>query len=227
MKYYILIVFALLFAITGRAQIDSRNNSLAIPAVETNDSIQDNELDIKPITPKLDNQVGKKDAPKPEELPKAKRKAFTIVKENKYGNPAELFDKQLKESLKLRADYERRNNGSKSDQFLGETITIAKRVNIIYRDHQYPDGDLIRVLVNGKVAQSRVLLTSGYKGFFLNLKPGVNKIDFEALNQGTSGPNTAEFKVLDDQGVVISTNQWNLATGVKATLMVVKAEEED
>jgi hypothetical protein len=31
-----------------------------------------------------------------------------------------------------------------------------------------------------------------------------NKIDFEALNQGSSGPNTAEFKVYDDKGSLIS-----------------------
>ena len=51
---------------------------------------------------------------------------------------------------------------------------------------------------------------------------GFNKIDFEALNQGTAGPNTAEFRVYDDQGLLVSANQWNLATGFKATIIIVK-----
>ena len=48
------------------------------------------------------------------------------------------------------------------------------------------------------------------------------KIDFEALNQGTSGPNTAEFRVYDDKGTLVSASQWNLGTGFKATILLVK-----
>ena len=55
----------------------------------------------------------------------------------------------------------------------------------------------------------------------LNLMVGFNKIDV-ALNQGTSGPNTAEVRVFDDQGNLIGSNRWNLATGVKATYIIVK-----
>jgi hypothetical protein len=56
----------------------------------------------------------------------------------------------------------------------------------------------------------------------ITLKSGFNKIEFEAINQGTSGPNTAEFQVYDDKGVQVSSNQWNLATGFKASIIVVK-----
>ena len=54
------------------------------------------------------------------------------------------------------------------------------------------------------------------------LKNGFNKIDIEAINQGSSGPNTAEFQVFDDKGASISANQWNLSTGFKATIVIVK-----
>ena len=60
------------------------------------------------------------------------------------------------------------------------------------------------------------------KGFEIVLEKGFNKIDFEALNQGSSGPNTAEFKVYDDKGSLISASQWNLGTGFKATIILVK-----
>jgi hypothetical protein len=67
-----------------------------------------------------------------------------------------------------------------------------------------------------------VNLDSDYKGFDIVLEKGFNKIDFEALNQGTSGPNTAQFQVFDDKGALISSSQWNLGTGFKATIILVK-----
>jgi hypothetical protein len=54
------------------------------------------------------------------------------------------------------------------------------------------------------------------------LVSGFNKIDFTALNQGSSGPNTAELRVYDDNNNMISSNQWNLSTGATATFIVVK-----
>ena len=51
---------------------------------------------------------------------------------------------------------------------------------------------------------------------------GFNKIDFIALNQGSSGPNTAEVRVYNENGDLVSANQWNLATGVRATYILVK-----
>jgi hypothetical protein len=56
----------------------------------------------------------------------------------------------------------------------------------------------------------------------LGLIKGFNKVDFEAINQGESGPNTAEFQVYDDKGQLISANQWNLATGFKASIILIK-----
>ena len=50
----------------------------------------------------------------------------------------------------------------------------------------------------------------------------MNKIVIKALNQGTSGPNTAAFKVFNANGSLISSNEWNLATGAKATLVIAK-----
>ena len=56
----------------------------------------------------------------------------------------------------------------------------------------------------------------------MDLVKGVNKIDFEALNEGSASPNTAEFKIYDEKGKVISSNQWNLGTGYKGTVVIVK-----
>ena len=133
-----------------------------------------------------------------------------------------MYQKSLKKNLRIRAEAETIQYGSTTNQFLGDFETSAKFVNIVYRDHEYFDGDRIRVYYNDDVIERNILLENQYKGFKLNLKEGFNKIDFQALNQGTSGPNTAEFQVMDDKGVIISSNQWNLATGVKATIVFVK-----
>ena len=76
---------------------------------------------------------------------------------------------------------------------------------------------------NGAVAKSYCDIVEGnYQTFQLDLIKGFNKIDFEALNQGLYGPNTAQFQVYDDKSELISSNQWNLATGFKATIIIFK-----
>jgi len=108
------------------------------------------------------------------------------------------------------------------DQYLGEVKTGSKFVSVKYRDHEYVDGDLIRIYVNKDIVQSSVYLGGSFSGFTLTLVEGVNEIVFEALNQGTSGPNTAELHVYDDNGTIISAREWNLLTGNRATIKVIK-----
>ncbi|GEQ86370.1 hypothetical protein ULMS_18780 [Patiriisocius marinistellae] len=108
------------------------------------------------------------------------------------------------------------------DQVLGQIDTGTSYVNVVYRDHQSVDGDRIRVYVNDDIVQSDISLDGTFRGFDLTLEPGENVIDFQALNQGDSGPNTAELHVYDDKGTLISKNEWNLLTGRKATIVVYK-----
>lgn len=110
----------------------------------------------------------------------------------------------------------------KIDQDLGSFRTSSNSVNIICRDFQYPDGDRVTILVNGVPVVYNILLKQSYQKFNIPLEVGINKIAFEALNQGTSGPNTAAFKVYNDAGMLISSNEWNLATGAKATIVIAK-----
>ena len=79
-----------------------------------------------------------------------------------------------------------------------------------------------RIYINDILIQSNILLEGDFQQFEISLKKGFNKIDIEAINQGTSGPNTAEFQVYDEKGGLISQNQWNLATGYKASIVVVR-----
>jgi hypothetical protein len=108
------------------------------------------------------------------------------------------------------------------NQDLGIFKTSSKMVNVKYRDGAYVDGDKIRIYVNYKVLEYETLLDESYKGLEINLEKGVNRIDFEALNEGFAAPNTAEFQVYDDQGKLISSSQWNIGSGYKATIIIEK-----
>jgi hypothetical protein len=108
------------------------------------------------------------------------------------------------------------------DSFLGEFRTPASVVKISCRDHEYPDGDRVRIWLNDRVIINTVYLGSEYQAIIMDLKEGINKIEIEALNQGDSGPNTAQFTIVDDKGSVITDNKWNLTTGVKAKLVIVR-----
>ncbi|WP_340073732.1 hypothetical protein [Leptobacterium sp. I13] len=146
------------------------------------------------------------------------KKGVNMAAQNNLVDPAVLYQKQFdkkKESKEGNAAYN-------TSQFLGEFKSNAKTARIICRDHEYVDGDIVRVYVNDHIVQPGIFLDYKFKSFELPLEEGFNKIDFQALNQGTSGPNTAEFQVYDDQGNLISANRWNLATGGKATLIIVK-----
>ena len=112
----------------------------------------------------------------------------------------------------------RKKSGFNRDDFK----TKEKKLRILCRDHEYVDGDRVRIYQNDNIIASDVYLTASFKEIFIDLVPGFNKIEFMALNQGTSGPNTAEFKIIDEKGNEIMGNIWNLATGVKASLIVIQ-----
>ncbi len=115
--------------------------------------------------------------------------------------------------------------GSKNhfpDQNLGEIKSNGTFVGIVCRDHEYVDGDRVKIYVNGRVADPNILLTGAFKGVNADLEKGFNELIFEALNEGSSSPNTAQIDVYDDQGQLIHTNKWLLSAGSRARLTITK-----
>ncbi len=108
------------------------------------------------------------------------------------------------------------------DMYMGDIKNNGKFVGIVCRDHEYVDGDRVKIYLNDKVVDPNVLLTGTFKGINLDLEKGFNRLDFEALNEGSSSPNTAQVDVYDDQGNLIYSNRWLLSTGSKATLIITK-----
>jgi len=155
---------------------------------------------------------------------KEKEKLKRKKSESDFNNKGILTTAKLNEERFLKAF--KKINGQyiypKIDQDLGSFRTNSKSVNIICRDFQYPDGDRVTILINDIPVIQNIVLEQSYQKFNIPLDIGINRIAFKALNQGSSGPNTAAFKVYNDAGVLISSNEWNLATGAKATLVIAK-----
>ncbi|WP_405384441.1 hypothetical protein [Maribacter sp. LLG6340-A2] len=108
------------------------------------------------------------------------------------------------------------------DQYLGDVKSSGKFIGIVCRDHEYVDGDRVKIYMNDMVVEHNLLLTGAFKGINVDLQDGFNRLDFEALNHGSSAPNTAQVDVYNDKGELIYSNKWLLSSGSKATLIVTK-----
>ena len=160
-------------------------------------------------------------------LPSTKKPDFSLKKEPR--GIQMLPNKKLVQAgygLKLDPKIKRKEKkGDKSyypDMYLGDIKNNSKFVGIVCRDHGTVDGDRIKIYANGKVVEPNIFLTGTFKGINLDLKKGFNRIEFEAINQGSLGPNTAQINVYDEKGLLIYSNSWNLSTGSKATFIIVK-----
>jgi len=109
-----------------------------------------------------------------------------------------------------------------TDFSLGTFSTSTNTVRIEVRDYSLVDGDRIKIYLNEQLLNANVMLNSLAYSFSVKLKKGYNRIDIEALNEGYSGPNTAEIRVFDEKGNLMSSQEWNISTGERATLGVVK-----
>lgn len=214
--YKIIITFSLLNMMFSYGQFESNSNFKSIPPVfskQKNKKTNPQPLDIAPISRP---SVYKEEAPKDYII--GRKKEFSMTPVNDFINQGDAVRDRLNKRGGDRNDGARYRN----NQDLGTFKTKSKGAKIRYRDAEFVDGDMIRISLNGVVIKESVVLEGYSQGFDLILKDGFNKIDFEALNQGTSGPNTAAFDVYDDKGNVISSSEWNLGTGFRASIIIVK-----
>ncbi|WP_051605759.1 hypothetical protein [Polaribacter sp. Hel_I_88] len=215
---YFFTISCLFLSATIFAQLDSNKGSKEggkTKAVILNNSKEA----IKPKSLEIDGTNGFKEA-----FDKENAKLKKKQEEDKLNNKGILTKEKLNEQRFLKSF--KKINGQyiipKIDQDLGTFRSDSKSVNIICRDYQYPDGDRVTIYVNDVPVIYNLTLEQNYQKFNIPLNVGINTIVIEALNQGTSGPNTAAFKVFNDAGMLISSNEWNLATGAKATLIIAK-----
>ncbi|WP_258848506.1 hypothetical protein [Polaribacter sp. WD7] len=217
LNFFLSCIIALI-AFQANAQLDSNNGNQEKGKIKSI-SLKNSKAVKKPTSITPNNNDGFKSAYQKEQEKLKRQQA-----QNALNNKGILTKQKINEERFLKAF--KKINGQfiypKIDQDLGSIRTNSKSVNIICRDFQYPDGDRITIYVNDVPVVTNIILQQSYQKFSIPLQVGINKIAFKALNQGTSGPNTAAFKVYNDDGMLISSKEWNLATGAKATLLVAK-----
>ena len=195
-------------------ELPKRKIGIAAQPFKQNPKTEVNPSANNPI--KFESSILKKEAPwqSVSNLPKVGE----IKSEPKEAprNPSELFANRFNKSEGV---VEER---FKSDTFLGEFRSGSKTIKIACRDHEAVDGDRVRIWLNGEVIANDIFLGSAFRELFFDLKQGFNVLEFEALNQGESGPNTAQFVMFGDDSKLITSNIWNLTTGVKAKVILVK-----
>ena len=145
----------------------------------------------------------------------SKENVIDITKSTELVTPTWIIKQKFKEggrdNLKFKADYS-----------LGNIETQSKYIIIKCRDHEYVDGDRIRLMLNNSIIHPNISLSSVFYVIDIDLDEGYNNIDFIALNEGDSSPNTAQLVVLDENGVQLSNKKWLISTGYKAQLVVYK-----
>ena len=147
--------------------------------------------------------------------------------ENDFANPGDRYvpkmEKELDKALKDAGLKEGRGELVKKNISLGDFRTKSEYFIVKFRDFGAIDGDLVRVSSNDRVIANQLFLDASFKQVKIDLVNGFNKLDFEALNIGTLGGNTAEIQVYDDKGALITNDYWNnLAAGFKASIVVTK-----
>lgn len=225
MKQFLLFLLSVFIAVNSYGQTEFNSKFKAIPPLnvkpkpkkETTPSPADLPKILAPNVLKETNIYNTKPKPNNSFEIGTPENHFSMTPTHKFVNPSD----KVVNRMNKKADNEnqivfRRN------QDLGNFKTKSLTAKVSYRDYGEVDGDEIRVLLNDKTLATSVYLDSKFEGFEITLVDGFNKIDFEALNQGQLGPNTAEFRIYDDKGNLISASQWNLATGFKATIIITK-----
>jgi hypothetical protein len=219
MKKALFITFTFLISIPVFAQIDNNTGfGTPINAQESSNTFNESLRTPSPRSLSNNNSFLNASENKPKLLNTEEEKEFNMTTDN--GLLTRKFD--YKPSW-LTKDSEIKSEFGKG-QLLGTFGTDSKTIEVLCRDHQYVDGDRVRIIVNGQVVVHNINLRADFQSFLIDLKEGRNVIEFEALNQGTSGPNTAHFRVFDSNNNLITENVWNLLTGVKATLVVIQQD---
>ncbi len=172
-------IVLILASLNAFSQIDLPNNSVRFDAPETNSSSPTG-FEIPAIKAPTLSNTKNPNTPNNSDLGKEKERQIDMQNgdgliDYKGTNKAPKFFTKDKEE---KPEYGK-------DQYLGDFKTTAKKATFMYRDHEFVDGDMIRVYINGEIAISNVRLEGSFRGFDLPLQDGFNKIDFEALNQGS------------------------------------------
>lgn len=143
------------------------------------------------------------------------KKKYGITKTRDVVDPTWDVKQQFNENRKNVSKFSR-------NYYLGDIKTKSKYIRILCRDHEYEDGDRIKLMLNKAIIHPNITLRNSAYIIDIELKEGLNTIEFFALNEGSSSPNTAQLKVYNENDNLIGSGEWLLTTGYKASLIVLR-----
>lgn len=200
MKSIFICLASLIVVAEAQAQFDiNKPLKLSVPIKPNSPSL--------PAPKKFTFDAPKLYSPKFPDLNAPKPRSVDLVQKNDFVNPNDVRLNKL-------------NKGR--GNFLGDFQTNSMFVRIVYRDFGSFDGDEVSILKNKAIIVSKVVLEPTDKEVKIDLSTGFNQIQFLALNEGLEPTNTAEFDMYDDKGNLITSQQWNLFIGERATIVITK-----
>lgn len=208
MKHIFSFLTIFCFSLSGMAQFDTGGKSISPSG---NFGISPSSSGTSIFSPN-DKEEKKSDS---YYAPLRKEKQIDLTKNNGFVKPEFNIQPNLNGENEMMEEYKR-------GKHYGSFISKSKFVKVLCRDHQAIDGDRVGIILNDRVVEANIFLGSEFSVFYIELAPGFNNLEFVALNQGSSGPNTAQFAVLDEFDSTLLSNIWNLATGAKATMSVFR-----
>ena len=217
MKFITLITFFILcFNMTLFAQVNDTQKSISVKAIDSStDFNKSTSIKVSPILGLTNKKVRPRLNFKPIADFSKNTSGVDITAKSTLTNPVWEIKQKFKEGDKNISKFAK-------DFYLGDLRTTSKIVIIKCRDHEYVDGDRIKLMLNNVVIHPNIILKGTYFTIDIELQEGFNTINFIALNEGLSSPNTAELKVFNADGNLIASNRWLITTGYKASLIIVK-----
>jgi hypothetical protein len=197
------------------AQIDNPMGGLAIPKAKTKvtPSIAPAKADLpSSVVPPTKSYTAT-------DLTKTDQKEFSMIKKDEFVNRGTEFQDRVDSSVKSKGES---NEVYRGNIDYGVIKTKSPSITLNVRDFGAQDGDRIKVTLNDKILISNQTLYYNSQPILITLYEGFNDLRIEALNQGTSGPNTAEFIIYDLDNTQLAGSEWNLATGFHAKFIIEK-----
>lgn len=110
------------------------------------------------------------------------------------------------------------------DKYIGNVRSRTRYIKIFCWDTGEEDGDVVRIFHNGKQYKPDILLTNNGGEITLNLSFGQNEILIYAKSTGRVGPNTAAFKIYDQNSRMLTQSNWKLQEGNKGKFLILRID---
>lgn len=144
----------------------------------------------------------------------------SVFEKEQFASPAKEYTDKMNKQITDGKIYDY----YKKDYLLATYKCSTKTAKFALKDFGDPDGDVVRIWLNGEIVINAITLESSYREIKLELRDGQNLLVIEALNEGSVSPNTAQFTIFNDKGEIIGNNLSGLLTNVKATVIIDKID---